>query len=227
MQGDKDFMHHGTKIVEPTCGARGKGRGRPRQYEPDAALLQAMDVFWRRGYAAASLDELSLATGINWPSLYAAFGDKRDIYEKAYRKYRERMREEFRPLIEANGEVRKVLADIFDASLALYISGPEGPRGCLTVVTVASEAIADPDIQKLALEAIRALDDTFALVLSKAIARGELPRLIQRRRARRIATATLHTLAIRARAEVPKRVAEIARDAVALICGDAGRELLS
>ncbi len=201
-----------------------KRRGRPRLYEPDEALLRAMEVFWRRGYAAASLDELSLATGMNRPSLYAAFGDKRDIYQKAYRRYRERVGEEFRPLLEAKGDVRKILAGIFDASVALYLSGPEGPRGCLTVVTVASEAIADPDIQKLALEAIDALDDTFALVLARAIARGELPASSDATALARIATATLHTLAIRARAGRPKsELRKIAHDAIALICGEPGR----
>ena len=68
-------------------------RGRPRAYEPDVALARAMDVFWRDGFAATSLDTISAATGMNRPSLYAAFGDKRDIYVKAYQRYRERARE--------------------------------------------------------------------------------------------------------------------------------------
>ena len=56
------------------------------------ALARAMDVFWRDGFAATSLDTISAATGMNRPSLYAAFGDKRDIYVKAYERYRERAR---------------------------------------------------------------------------------------------------------------------------------------
>src|SRR5918993_4135780 len=67
-------------------------RGRPRAYEPDVALTRAMEVFWRDGFAATSLDTISAATGMNRPSLYAAFGDKRDIYVKAYERYRERAR---------------------------------------------------------------------------------------------------------------------------------------
>ncbi|MGE5163663.1 MAG: helix-turn-helix domain-containing protein, partial [Sphingobacteriales bacterium] len=52
-------------------------RGRPRAYNPDTALARAADVFWRNGYDGTSLDDLVAATGMNRPSLYAAFGDKR------------------------------------------------------------------------------------------------------------------------------------------------------
>src|SRR5260221_8326076 len=63
------------KMVQKTEGA--KKRGRPRGYEPEAALTRARAAFWDAGYAATSLDALSEATGMNRPSLYGAFGDKR------------------------------------------------------------------------------------------------------------------------------------------------------
>src|SRR5262245_20822174 len=63
-------------------------RGRPRKYDPDDALAKAMGAFWDRGYAATSLDDISAATGMNRPSLYAAFGDKQAIYLKAIERYR-------------------------------------------------------------------------------------------------------------------------------------------
>ena len=59
-----------------------KKRGRPRSYDPETALARAAAVFWKAGYAGTSLDDLSQATGMNRPSLYAAFGDKRDLYLK-------------------------------------------------------------------------------------------------------------------------------------------------
>ena len=55
-----------------------KRRGRPRAYDPQVALARAAAVFWKAGYAGTSLDDLVAATGMNRPSLYAAFGDKRD-----------------------------------------------------------------------------------------------------------------------------------------------------
>src|SRR5580658_5487619 len=120
---------------------RPKPRGRPRAYDPDAALERAMETFWKTGYAATSLDDLSAATGMNRPSLYAAFGDKQHIYVKAYRRYRAEMRDAFRPILEADGPVRVVLRKTFEMASEVYLAGPDGPRGCFSVVTAASEAI--------------------------------------------------------------------------------------
>ncbi len=66
-----------------------KRRGRPRAYEPDVALGKALDLFRNGGFAATSLSGLSVATGMNRPSLYGAFGDKRDLYIKSYQRYRD------------------------------------------------------------------------------------------------------------------------------------------
>jgi TetR/AcrR family transcriptional regulator, copper-responsive repressor len=66
-----------------------KRRGRPRAFEPDIALGKALDLFRKDGFAATSLDNLSAATGMNRPSLYGAFGDKRELYIKSYQRYRQ------------------------------------------------------------------------------------------------------------------------------------------
>jgi TetR/AcrR family transcriptional regulator, copper-responsive repressor len=199
---------------------RPKPRGRPRAYDPDAALERAMETFWKSGYAATTLDDLSAATGMNRPSLYAAFGDKQDIYVKAYRRYRLKTRDEFLPILEADAPIRPLLRKIFDASLALYLAGADGPRGCFSVVTAASEAVADPEIRKLVVEAIAALDQTFAGLFAKAIARGELAQGADAASLAKIATATLHTLAVRARAGIARdELDALIGASVALICG--------
>src|ERR1700759_3985290 len=65
-----------------------KRRGRPRAFQPEIALGKALELFRKDGFAATSLDDLSAATGMNRPSLYGAFGDKRDLYVKSYQRYR-------------------------------------------------------------------------------------------------------------------------------------------
>lgn len=62
-------------------------RGRPRSFDCEAALDRALEVFWRKGYEGASLADLTAAMGINPPSLYAAFGNKEELFRKAVERY--------------------------------------------------------------------------------------------------------------------------------------------
>ena len=64
--------------------------GRPREFDVDEALDRALQVFWRKGYEGASLPDLTEAMGINRPSLYAAFGNKEELFRKALDRYAER-----------------------------------------------------------------------------------------------------------------------------------------
>ncbi len=195
-------------------------RGRPRAFEPETALTQAMDVFWKDGFAATSLDDVSAATGLNRPSLYGAFGDKRALYLKAYGQYRKRVNETFQPMFAAREPLRVKLRRIFVAALDLYLSGEDGPRGCFTVLSAASEAISDPDLHTLVGEAIEGTDRAFGRLFADAQAAGELPPAVDPHRLGRIASATLHTLSIRARARIPRaEILPIIDDAVATICG--------
>jgi len=63
--------------------------GRPRNFDFDQALDQALHVFWRKGYEGTTLPELTAAMGINRPSLYAAFGNKEQLFRKAIDRYME------------------------------------------------------------------------------------------------------------------------------------------
>src|SRR5437868_10582703 len=152
-----------------------KRRGRPRAYHPDIALGKALDLFRKDGFAATSLDDLSAATGMNRPSLYGAFGDKRELFIKSYRRYLDDARIAMGGIFRNDLPIRPRLDRIYAVALDTYLSGESGPRGCFTVMTAASEAVHDPDIRAMVMEGLTGLDKAFAACFRLAKEKGELP----------------------------------------------------
>jgi AcrR family transcriptional regulator len=205
------------KSVAPVVRKR---RGRPRAYQPDVALGRALDLFRKDGFAATSLDDLSAATGMNRPSLYGAFGDKRELYIKAYQRYRADAAAAMIDIFRDELPIRKRLQRIFAVALDIYLSGDGGPRGCFTVMTAASEAVADPDIRAMVLEGFCELDKAFAACFRLAKQKRELPASADPQVLAQLASATIHTIAIRARARVPRKELEaIVKGAIDVMCG--------
>jgi TetR/AcrR family transcriptional regulator, copper-responsive repressor len=197
-------------------------RGRPRAYQPEVALGKALDLFRKDGFAATSLDDLSAATGMNRPSLYGAFGDKRELYIKSYARYRADAREAMADIFREELPIRRRLQRIFAVALDIYLSGETGPRGCFTVMTAASEAVFDPEIRSMVLEGFSELDKAFAACFRIAKERGEMPASADPAVLAQLASATIHTIAIRARARVSRRELEaIVKGAIEVMCGAA------
>jgi AcrR family transcriptional regulator len=182
-----------------------KRRGRPRAYEPEVALGKALDLVRKDGFAATSLDDLSAATGMNRPSLYGAFGDKRELYIKSYQRYRADARAAMIDIFRDELPIRKRLDRIFAVALDIYLSGDAGPRGCFTVMSAASEAVSDPEIRAMVLEGFLELDKAFAACFRLAKERGELTEAADPAVLAQLASATIHTVALRARAQVPRK----------------------
>ena len=205
---------------EPKRGGEPKRRGRPRAYEPQIALGKALDLFRKQGFAATSLDDLSEATGMNRPSLYGAFGDKRELYIKSYQRYREDARASMVAIFREEMPVRERLERIYASALNIYLSGETGPRGCFTVVTAASEAVSDPDIRAMVQDGLSELDKAFASCFRRAKDKGELPESADPAVLAQLASATVHTVAIRSRARVPRKELEaIVKGAIDVMVG--------
>ena len=205
-----------SKIESP---AQPKRRGRPRAYQPDIALGKALALFRKSGFAATSLDDLSAATGMNRPSLYGAFGDKRELYLKSYQRYRDDARAATVDLFREEMPIRKRLMRLYGVALDIYLNG-EKPRGCFTVMTAGSEAVDDPDIRAMVLEALAELDKAFVACFRRAKETGELSPSADGQALGLLASAILHTIAIRARAGVPRRELEaIIKSAVDVMVG--------
>ncbi len=199
-----------------------KRRGRPRAYEPEVALGKALDLFRKGGFAATSLDDLSAATGMNRPSLYGAFGDKRELYIKSYQRYRDDARAAMGDIFKAGLSLRQGLERIYAAALDIYLADEDEPQGCFTVLTAASDAVRDPAIRAMVLDALSELDKAFARCFRHAKENGELSDDADPVGLAQLASATIHTIAIRARAHVPRKELEaIVENAIGVMCGTA------
>jgi len=105
--------------------------GRPRAFDADKALDQAMEVFWRHGYDGATIAELTKAMGINPPSLYAAFGSKEELLKAALDRYSAR-RAEFMCDVLSAPTAREVAGRML-LQIADSQTDPANPPGCLLV----------------------------------------------------------------------------------------------
>lgn len=195
-------------------------RGRPREYDPDVALAQATDAFWRAGFAATSLDELSAATGMHRPSLYAAFGDKRALHLKVLARYRDETWGRIIARLRTQGSLVEALARVFAEGLAVYLSGHEGPRGCFIVGTALPEALTDEAVRRAVADGLAELDAAFEARFRAAQEAGEIAPDADPVALARMAAAILHTLSVRARAGDRQEVlAQTAAAGVQLLSG--------
>lgn len=107
------------------------GMGRPREFDAETALDQAMEVFWRHGYEGATIAQLTEAMGINPPSLYACFGNKEGLLKAALDRYT-KLRNVWMNEVVAAPTARDV-AERMLMGIAEKQTDPANPPGCLLV----------------------------------------------------------------------------------------------
>jgi TetR/AcrR family transcriptional regulator, copper-responsive repressor len=197
-------------------------RGRPRAFDPDVALAQAVDAFWDAGFAATSLDDLTGATGMNRPSLYGAFGDKQALYRKALDAYCERTRAAFAGVFSSDEPLRDALRKVYDTGIEIYLSGENGPRGCFIIGTAVAQAVTDPDVRAVLAAILREIEGAFRARIVRAQRGGELSADADPAALAKVASATLYSLTIHARAGLGRPVLDAIADAtIDVICGPA------
>jgi TetR/AcrR family transcriptional regulator, copper-responsive repressor len=195
-------------------------RGRPRAYDAQAALKQATETFWKTGYSGTSLDSIAAATGMNPPSLYAAFGNKHALYLEALARYWEISLAATREALAEDRPLGESLMLAYEAALSIYFSGKGSARGCFVIGTAVAEANNDVAIRDSVATGLRMIDADFEARFRRAHERGELKREADPAALAILASATLHSIAIRARAGARRiELREIARKAVSVICG--------
>jgi AcrR family transcriptional regulator len=207
-------------VARKTNEARPARRGRPPAYDRQAALKRATDEFWRAGYSGTSLDSIAAATGMNPPSLYAAFGNKRAIYLEALSRYWEISLAATREALAEDRPLAEALMLAYEAAMSIYFSGKGNARGCFVIGTAVVEAAEDAAIRDDVAKGLHMIDTYFEARFRAARDRGELSPDADPAALAVLATATMHTIAIRARAGARRaELRETARKAVSVLCG--------
>jgi AcrR family transcriptional regulator len=196
-------------------------RGRPRAFNEDEALTRATAVFWRAGYSATSMDDLSAATGMNRPSLYGAFGDKQALYLTTLERYAQRSRVAMDAALDDTLPLADALMRVYEGALALYFPPKEQPRGCFLIGTALTESVEDPEVRARLHDALAEFDNAFEIRLRSAQQKGELDASADVKALASVASAVLYTLALRSRAGDSRvTLRATASEGIRLICGE-------
>jgi AcrR family transcriptional regulator len=149
-------------------------RGRPREFDAVKALDTAMKVFWRKGYEGASLPDLTKAMGINRPSLYAAFGNKEELFRKVLDHYAQSRGAYVRAALDeptAEAVARKLLFGAAD-----LLTDPHNPHGCLNVHGALACGDSAQCIQKELAHRRAAGEAVIRRRFERALDEGDLPK---------------------------------------------------
>lgn len=202
--------------IDSDLDAPKRARGRPRKFEVAEALEKMRRVFAAKGYAEASLDDLSAASGLNRPSIYAAFGDKERLYLHALDAYGGAFVCVLEESLGQAGPIEERLTGFFERAAAIY-SAPPDRAGCM--IAAAAGAAHHPQIAGAA----RLWRERIAHALETAFARAaddrSLPPEPDPRLRADLTAAILDSLSIRARLGASfGELAALAQDSLALIC---------
>lgn len=176
-----------------------KKRGRPPTYDPDLALDAALKIFWRRGFSATSLDDISTATGMTRPSLYSAFGNKKAIYRKSLDHFNRKFFSTLDAALTGGDRLEDDLIAFYSAALSVYRTGKTGTLGCPVLCTAPVEAALDADIQTDLAMALNRIDMALVRRFHDAQRKGQLGKVADPKKLGRLAAAVLHSLAVRVR----------------------------
>jgi TetR/AcrR family transcriptional repressor of nem operon len=118
---------------------------RPKQFDVDQAMQEALDAFWEHGYTATSVQELQDEMGLNRGSLYGTFGDKKQLFLAVLDKYYEQRIEDFRRVLEETPSARRAIEELLKR-VANECTGADGARGCLAAKAAMELAPHDKDV---------------------------------------------------------------------------------
>lgn len=146
---------------------------RTKQFDEQATLEKAMVLFWRRGYHATSIQELVDELGVNRASLYATYGDKRQLFERAFAHYRATNSKALSRFFAEQDSVKKAFQILFQRAITEELHQPE-QKGCFVINTIAEFLPEDAGMLPSIQENQHFFEELFHDFLRSGQASGEL-----------------------------------------------------
>lgn len=190
---------------------------RPREFEEEAVLDAAIECFWRRGLEATSVRDLAEATGVNQPSLYNAFGDKRALFAQALERYATRSMRERIERLEQKHPPKEAIRAFFRELISRALSDPDH-RGCLIVNSALEVAPHDAELKAVIASYLGEIEAFFYRCLERFRETGDLSPGVDPRDTARLFLGVLLGVRVAARAKPERALLEgMVRSALALL----------
>jgi len=184
-------------MKSPTTKA-GKPRGRPRSFDRDAALERAMRVFWRQGYEATSINDLTQAMDINPPSLYAAFGDKERLFLEAVERYGCGPGGAANDILRGEPTAHRAVERLLEKA-AHEFTNRSHPPGCMMVAAATTCTAASDHLQSSLADLRASSEAALRARIERGIEEGELPAGTDGRALARFYVTVLQGMSLQAR----------------------------
>lgn len=143
-----------------------------KRFDIDETLTRAMETFWANGFEATSMQDLVSATGVNRASLYATYGDKRELFLTSIKKYDGEIRRRMLAELAATKTPSEAIAALFDKFIAQTMQ-PQGNWGCFLVNTALELAAHDDELAELVNAAQDEIEAFFLAMIRKGQQSGE------------------------------------------------------
>lgn len=172
--------------------------GRPREFDKDAALKVARDLFWERGYEAVSMADLTVALGLASARIYAAFGSKEQLFRDAVLDYEAREGGFADRALAEEPTARQAIERMLYEAIDLY-THEEGPRGCMVVSSAINCTAENNGIRGWLEDHRRARTAAIVARVQKAVRMGELARRVDAKAVGNLCAVALHGISVQAR----------------------------
>lgn len=190
---------------------------RPREFKEDKVLDEAIECFWRHGLEATSMRTISEATGLNQPSLYNAFGDKRALFATSLERYATRSMRERIARLDRSHSPKDAIRAFFRELISGTLSDPDR-RGCLIVNSALEVAPHDAGLRAVIASYLGEIESFFLRSLQRARHDGDLAPAVDPKDAARLFLGILLGVRVAARAKPDRALLEgMVRPALALL----------